>query len=129
MEENNEMNNENEINEKKINNINNQQDIINERYEELVKKIKIQTIIFYIIILLLSGFFYIYLVSFFAIYTGTKGKVLKAYYISIIEFECKISLSSRNNRLMIGKKRLKIGKSKYLFDFSSFLHTFLLSLT
>ena len=85
IEENNEMNNENEINENKINNINNQQDIINERYEELVKKIKIQTIIFYIIILLLSGFFYIYLVSFFAIYTGTKRRVLTAYYVSIIE--------------------------------------------
>jgi hypothetical protein len=52
--------------------------------------------------------------------------ILICYFVSKVEFECKISLSSRNNRLMVGKKRLKIGKSKYLFDFSSFLHTFLL---
>ena len=61
------------------------QDMINEKYEELIKKIKIQTAVFYIIILLLTGFCFIYLISFFAVYTGTKGKVLKAYYISIIE--------------------------------------------
>ena len=63
----------------------NQQDMINEKYEELIKKIKIQTIVFYIIIILITAFCFIYLVSFFAIYTGTKGKVFKAYYISIIE--------------------------------------------
>ena len=84
MEENNEINNDNEINNNKNNNMN-QQDVINEKYEELVKKIKIQTIIFYVVILLLSGLCYIYLVSFFAVYTGTKKRVLTAYYISIIE--------------------------------------------
>jgi len=84
MDENNEINNDNEINNNKNNNMN-QQDVINEKYEELVKKIKIQTIIFYVVILLLSGLCYIYLVSFFAVYTGTKKRVLTAYYISIIE--------------------------------------------
>ena len=83
MEENRELNDNENYNNKEIDN--NKQDLINEKYEDLVNKIKIQTAIFYIIILLLTGFCFIYLVSFFAIYTGTKGKVLKAYYISIIE--------------------------------------------
>ena len=63
----------------------NQQDMVNVKYEELIKKIKIQTAVFYIIIILITAFCFIYLVSFFAIYTGTKGNVFKAYYISIIE--------------------------------------------
>ena len=63
----------------------NPKDIVNEKYEDLIKKIKIQTAVFYIVVILISGFCFIYLVSFFAVYTGTKGKVLKAYYISIIE--------------------------------------------
>ena len=79
LEENNDNNNNEENNRK------NQQDMINEKYEDLVKKIKIQTALFYIIVLLISAFCFIYLVSFFAFYTGTKGKVFKAYYISIIE--------------------------------------------
>ena len=79
LEENNDNNNNEENNRK------NQQDLINEKYEDLVKKIKIQTALFYIIVLLISAFCFIYLVSFFAFYTGTKGKVFKAYYISIIE--------------------------------------------
>ena len=56
-----------------------------ERYEELIKKIKIQIIVYFITILIITGFCFIYLVSFFGIYTGTKRLVLKAYYISIIE--------------------------------------------
>lgn len=63
----------------------NPQDLINRRYDEIVKKIKIQAIAFYIIILLLTGICFTYLVSFFAVYTGTKKLVLKCYYISIIE--------------------------------------------
>ena len=42
-------------------------------------------IVFYIIVILITAFCFIYLVSFFGIYTGTKGKVFKIYYISIIE--------------------------------------------
>ena len=64
---------------------NNDEDNTNEKYKELIKKIKIQTAVFYIIILLLTLLCFLYLVSFFAIYTGTKGKVFIAYYISIIE--------------------------------------------
>ena len=58
---------------------------IEEKYEEIIKKIKIQTIIFYIIIILFTEFCSAYLISFFAIYTGTKKYILKTYYISIIE--------------------------------------------
>ena len=56
-----------------------------ERYEELIKKIKIQIIAYFITILIITGFCFLYLVSFFGIYIGTKRFVLKAYYISIIE--------------------------------------------
>ena len=68
------------------NNVNNDpQNLVKEKYDELVKKIKIQTIAFYTIILVFTLFFFIYLVSFSGIYTATKGKVFKTYYISIIE--------------------------------------------
>ena len=67
------------------NRLNIQKEQINEKYEEIIKKIKIQMVIFYIVIFALTAFCFIYLVSFFAIYTGTKGKVFKAYYISLIE--------------------------------------------
>ena len=58
---------------------------IEEKSEEIIKKIKIQTIIFYIVIILFTEFCSAYLISFFAIYTGTKKYILKTYYISIIE--------------------------------------------
>ncbi len=47
--------------------------------------IKIRTIIFFVIGFLLTVFCFIYLLSFFAYYTGTKSKVLKSYYIALIE--------------------------------------------
>ena len=67
------------------NHFNNQKEQVQEKYEGLVKKIKIQTAVFYLVVICLTAFCFIYLVSFFAIYTGTKGKVFKAYYISLIE--------------------------------------------
>ena len=67
------------------NHFNNQKEQVQEKYEDLVKKIKIQTAVFYLVVICLTAFCFIYLVSFFAIYTGTKGKVFKAYYISLIE--------------------------------------------
>ena len=67
------------------NHFNNQKEQVQEKYEDLVKKIKIQTAVFYLVVICLTTFCFIYLVSFFAIYTGTKGKVFKAYYISLIE--------------------------------------------
>ena len=63
----------------------NQEEMINDKYLELIRKIKVQTFIFYILIILITGLCFCYLLPFFAVYTGTKGKVIKAYYISIIE--------------------------------------------
>ena len=84
--------------ENKENNINNiiddnkteKDDEINEelyelKYNELMKKIKMNMIIFFIIGMLITILCAIYLISFFAIYTGTKTRVIKAYYITLIE--------------------------------------------
>ena len=82
------------INENKINGDNNEisenneeinEEFIQKKYNDVIKKIKIKTIIFFIIGFLLTICCFIYLVSFFAIYTGTKSKVFKMYYISLIE--------------------------------------------
>ena len=84
----------NKNNENKINGDNNEisenneeinEEFIQKKYNDVIKKIKIKTIIFFIIGFLLTIFCFIYLVSFFAIYTGTKSKVFKMYYISLIE--------------------------------------------
>jgi hypothetical protein len=60
-------------------------ELIQKKCNELIKRIKISMIIFFVIGFLLTVFCFIYLVSFFAIYTGTKSKVLKLYLISLIE--------------------------------------------
>ena len=101
----------------------NQDDIINDKYLELIKKIRIQTSVFYIIIILLTGVCITYLLPFFAIYTGTKGKVLKAYYISIIEiilikFVYGFSLAS----LRIASE---VNRLKCLYNFVYFLDKYL----
>ena len=72
--ENKDKNNEEEFNE-----------ITRERYEGLIRKIKIKTAVFYIIILIITGACSLYLVTFSAFYTGTKRFVIKTYYISILE--------------------------------------------
>ena len=63
----------------------NKKEEINDKYKDLIKNVKIQILVFYLVIIALTVFCFLYLVSFFAIYTGTKSKVLKAYYISLIE--------------------------------------------
>ena len=83
-------NNENKLETKNEDDLNEKEgeiteELIYKKYDELAKKIKIKTIIFFIIGFLLTAFCFIYLLSFFAIYTGTKSKVIKAYYISLIE--------------------------------------------
>ena len=83
-------NNENKLETKNEDDLNEKEgeiteELIYKKYDELAKKIKIKIIIFFIIGFLLTVFCFIYLLSFFAIYTGTKSKVIKAYYISLIE--------------------------------------------
>ena len=60
-------------------------ELIQKKCNELIKRIKMSMIIFFVIGFLLTVFCFIYLVSFFAVYTGTKSKVLKLYLISLIE--------------------------------------------
>ena len=55
------------------------------KFNDLKKDIKIKMIIFYVITFILGIFCFIYLVSFFGIYTGTKSKIFTAYFISLIE--------------------------------------------
>ena len=59
--------------------------IYKEKYDELIYQIKCRISLFYVISFLFTLFFSIYLISFFSFYTGTKRRVLTAYYVSIIE--------------------------------------------
>ena len=61
------------------------EELIQQKFNSIMKRIKIRMIIFFIIGFLITVFCFIYLVSFFAIYTGTKSKVFKMYYIALIE--------------------------------------------
>ena len=88
---------------------------IEEKYDELMKKIRIQTALFYIANFFLTGFLFMYLIPFFAIYTGTKKLVIKAYYISIIE----ITIIKFVYGLSLGSLRIaaEINKFKNLNNF------------
>ena len=55
------------------------------KFNEIMKKLKCRIIIFYCIIYVFIILFALYLISFFAIYTGTKSCVLEAYIIGIVE--------------------------------------------
>jgi hypothetical protein len=55
------------------------------KYSCLICQIKFRVSILHIITFLITLCCGVYLVSFFALYTGTKTRVLKIYYISIIE--------------------------------------------
>jgi hypothetical protein len=59
--------------------------IYKEKYDELIFQIKCRIALFYVIAFIFTFFFSIYLISFFSFYTGTKHRVLTAYYTSIIE--------------------------------------------
>ena len=61
------------------------EDIIEDKFNKLFKEIKIKTIIYFVIMFLLVIFCFIYLLTFCAIYIGTKSKLFKSYYISLIE--------------------------------------------
>ena len=60
-------------------------ELIEKKCNELIKRIKMSMIIFFVIGFLLTVLCFIYLVSFFAVFTGTKSKVLKLYLISLVE--------------------------------------------
>jgi hypothetical protein len=59
--------------------------IVKNKFNEVMSKLKCRIIIFYCVIFVFIIIFSLYLISFFAVYTGTKSYVLEAYIISIIE--------------------------------------------
>ena len=61
------------------------EELYEKKFNELMKSIKIRLSIFFILGFLITGFCFIYLISFFAYYTATKSMVFKAYYITLIE--------------------------------------------
>ena len=61
------------------------EELYEQKFNELMKSIKIRLSIFFILGFLITGFCFIYLISFFAYYTATKSMVFKAYYITLIE--------------------------------------------
>ena len=86
---------------------NSNEGIYKEKYDELIYQFKCRISIFYVIVFIFSLFFTIYLISFFSFYTGTKHRVLEAYYISIIE----ILLIKICYGLLLGSLRL-LSKAK-----------------
>ena len=64
---------------------NDDSNIIDSKLNEIMSTLKFRIIIFYIILFVFIILCAIYLVSFFAVYTGTKSYVLIGYLISIIE--------------------------------------------
>jgi hypothetical protein len=97
--------------------------IFRNKYNSYKTTMKCKIVVFYIIVFLLTAFLTIYLISFFALYTGTKRRVLKAYYISIIEILlikfvygfalCSLRLAS------------KINKIRCLYNFVCFLSRYI----
>ena len=80
-----ENNENNENNENKNDDYENDTNLLDDKINELEKNYKFKIIIFFILIFVITFICLLYLISFFAIYTGTKSKVLEAYMISLIE--------------------------------------------
>ena len=94
--------------------------IFNKKYSQIIKHIHCTIIVFYIIIYIIISFCAIYLISFFALYTGTRSRVIKAYIYSLIEiviikFVYGFSLASLRTASRINKMK-KVYKIVYIFD-------------
>jgi hypothetical protein len=94
--------------------------IFNKKYSQIIKHIHCTIIVFYIIIYIIISFCAIYLISFFALYTGTRSRVIKAYIYSLIEiviikFVYGFSLASLRTASRINKMK-KVYKVVYIFD-------------
>ena len=61
------------------------QKIIRKKYNLLMSQMRLRIFIFYVIMFPIIVFCTIYLISFYSIYTGTKKRVLIAYFISLFE--------------------------------------------
>lgn len=94
--------------------------IFKKKYSQIISHIKCIVIIFYIIIFIIIAFCSIYLICFFALYTGTRNRVIKSYFFSIIEiliikFVYGFSLASLRVASRINKMK-KVYKVVYIFD-------------
>jgi hypothetical protein len=94
--------------------------IFKKKYNQIISNIKCIIIVFYIIIFIIILFCTIYLISFFALYTGTRNLVIKSYYFSIIEiliikFVYGFSLALLRTASRINKME-KVYKIVYIFD-------------
>ena len=96
------------------------EDIYKDKYDELIYQMKCRIAIYFVLAFIFTLFFTIYLISFFAFYTGTKHRVLEAYYISIIEIlliKICYGILLASLRLLSEKKRIKfIYNIVYFFD-------------
>ena len=59
--------------------------ILIKKYNQLMRQMRLRISIFYVIMFMIIIFCTIYLISFYSIYTGTKRRVLIAYFISLFE--------------------------------------------
>ena len=94
--------------------------IYKEKYDELIYQIKCRIAIYFVLAFIFSLFFTVYLISFFSFYTGTKHRVLEAYFISIIEIlliKICYGILLASLRLLSERKRIKtIYNIVYFFD-------------
>ena len=94
--------------------------IYKEKYDELIYQIKCRIAIYFVLAFIFSLFFTVYLISFFSFYTGTKNRVLEAYFISIIEIlliKICYGILLASLRLLSERKRIKtIYNIVYFFD-------------
>ena len=87
-------------------------ELINKKYKSLISKMKNKLIVYYIIQFILIIFFFIYLVTLCAIYSGTMKKIFLTYGIALLEVLIikiiyglvlgilrHISLSNKNNKM------------------------------
>ena len=94
--------------------------IFKKKYTLTIKRIKCIIFAFYITMFIIIVFCTIYLVSFFALYTGTRKRVFKAYYLSliiilIIKFVYGFSLASLRIASKINKMKT-LYKVVYILD-------------
>jgi len=94
--------------------------IFKKKYNQIISHIKCIIIIFYVIIFIIIAFCTIYLISFFALYTGTRKKVILSYIYSLIEiiiikFVYGFSLALLRTASRINKME-KVYKIVYIFD-------------
>ena len=94
--------------------------IFKKKYTLTIKRIKCIIFAFYITMFIIIVFCTIYLISFFALYTGTRKRVFKAYYLSliiilIIKFVYGFSLASLRIASKINKMKT-LYKVVYILD-------------